>query len=415
MATSSNLLQDTRSGKPRLGRALLRLAAVALAGAGGVLGWQFLQPGSAPHPVPPAPAAVPVVVGAAERRDLDIWVTGIGSVRPLNVVDVKVRVDGQLQAVAFKEGQDVASGQLLAQIDPRPYQAALDQAQANRQKDRAQFVSAQLARARASKLASAGAGTTQALETVQAQEATLRATLDADAAAIDAAALNLGFTRVTAPMAGRVGLRQVDAGSIVHASDATGLVTVTQMQPIAALFSLPQDDLDAVRRSEKAGPLPVALDSRDGTRHLADGTLVFVNSTVDPLTGQIQLKAEFANADRSLWPGEFVSARVLTGTDRGVITVPDQAVLTGQDGPYVYAVRPDDTVSVQKVTVGPSVSGVTEIRSGLAQGQRIVVDGQSRLAPGALVTFTPPPEAATPAAAPQAAAPQAAAPQAATR
>jgi multidrug efflux system membrane fusion protein len=332
---------------------------------------------------------VPVIAGAASVRDVPVWLSGIGTVTPLNNVDVKVRVDGELQSVSFTEGQEVAAGQLLAEIDPRPYQAILAQAQATQQRDMAQLASAEQEAARAQKLASAGAGTAQNLDMARAQQAALKATLAADQAAIDSAQLNLSFTHIVSPLAGRVGMRQVDPGAIVHATDATGLVTVTEMAPIAVLFSVPQDELGEIASGQRSGPLPVAVDSRDGMQHIADGRLVFINSSVDQSNGEIELKAVFTNADRTLWPGEFVSARVLLRTDRNATVVPDQAVQTGQNGLYVYIVKPGNTVAAQEVTTGPEVAGFTEIRSGLVAGQKVVLDGQSRLAPGAHVTIAP--------------------------
>ena len=366
------------------------VAALVLIGGGAGAWWYWANTPSAPAPhAAVGGLTIPVIAGAASTRDLPVWLSGIGTVTPLNKVDVKVRVDGQLQQLFFTEGQDVAAGQLLAQIDPRPYQAVLAQAEATRQRDLAQSVNAQQEVVRAQKLASAGAGTSQNLDTMQAQQAALKATLASDEAAIDAAQLNLGFTRVTSPLAGRVGLRQVDAGSIVHATDTTGLVTVTEMAPISVLFSLPQSELSDVAAGQHKGDLPVAIDSRDGTQHIADGKLVFIDSSVDQSNGEIQLKAVFTNTDRVLWPGEFVSARVLVRTDRHAVTVPAQAVLTGQNGLYVYVVKPDDTVAPQTVVTGPTVTGFTEIRSGLETGQQVVLDGQSRLAPGTHVTVAP--------------------------
>ncbi|MCB8876054.1 efflux RND transporter periplasmic adaptor subunit [Acidisoma silvae] len=365
-------------------------AAVVLIGAGAGAWWYWANTPSAPAPHATAGGlTIPVIAGAASTRDLPVWLSGIGTVTPLNKVDVKVRVDGQLQQLFFTEGQDVTAGQLLAQIDPRPYQAVLAQAEATRQRDLAQSVNAQQEVVRAQKLASAGAGTSQNLDTMKAQQAALKATLDSDEAAIDAAQLNLDFTRVTSPLAGRVGLRQIDAGSIVHATDTTGLVTVTEMAPISVLFSLPQSELADVAAGQHKGDLPVAIDSRDGTQHIADGKLIFIDSSVDQSNGEIQLKAVFTNTDRVLWPGEFVSARVLVRTDRHAVTVPAQAVLTGQNGLYVYVVKPDDTVTPQTVVTGPTVTGFTEIRSGLQPGQQVVLDGQSRLAPGTHVTVAP--------------------------
>ena len=373
---------STRSALLRGGGVLIVLAA-----SGGIGHWAFTGP--TPAPKVNAPASIPVHVTAAKTQDVPVWLGGIGTVTPLNVVDVKVRVDGQLQAVDFKEGQMVQPGQALAQIDPRPYQASLAQAQANKQKDLAQLANARQETIRASKLASAGAGTSQNFDAMKAQEAALQATVASDQAAIDTAQLNLEFARITAPLAGRVGLRQIDPGSIVHASDATGLVTITQMAPISVLFSLPQDELATVNDAQRDGEVSVAVDSRDGARHIADGKLSYVNSSVDQNNGQVQLKAVFSNEDRALWPGSFVAARVLVRTDRNAVVVPAQAVLTGETGFYVYAVKPDNTVSAVPVKTGASDHGLVEITSGLQTGQKIVLDGQSRLAPGSHVSELP--------------------------
>jgi multidrug efflux system membrane fusion protein len=391
-ATDLKTAHSKTSASASIGAAARRavVALLIVLGGAAILYW-IASPTSSPRATAAGPAAVPVVAGSASVRDMPIWLSGVGTVTPLNVVDVKVRVDGQLQSVAFNEGEQVKAGQALAQIDPRPYQATLAQAEANRQKDLAQLANARLEVTRAGKLASAGAGTSQNLDAMRAQAAALEATIAADAAAIDAARLNLEFTRVVSPLAGRVGLRQVDPGSIVHATDAVGLVKVTQMAPISVLFSLPQDELAALTDPQRGTKLPVAADTRDGAKHIADGRLVFIDSTVDQATGQIQLKAVFDNADSALWPGEFVSARVLVRTDQAATVVPSQAVLMGESGPYVYLLKPDDTVAAQSVMVGPSVDGDTEIRSGLASGQAIVLDGQSRLRPGSHVTVTPNP------------------------
>jgi multidrug efflux system membrane fusion protein len=358
-----------------------------LAGVAAAL-WQWALPetttlGQASRP------AVPVTVAAVTMRDVPVWLSGIGTVTPLNAVDLKVRVDGQLQNIFFTEGQEVVAGQLLAKIDPRPYQATLAQADANRRRDLAQLTNARQEVVRASKLASAGAGTSQNLDAMRAQVAALQATLDADQANIDAAKLNLDFTDVTSPLAGRVGMRNADPGAIVHANDAIGLVTVTQIVPIAVLFSLPQDDLPAVMEAQRHDELVVAVDTRDGTRHIANGKLVFISNTVDQTTGQIQMKAVFANTDRVLWPGQFVSARLLLRTDRNATVVPAQAVQTGQSGLYVYVVKPDNTVVAQDVKAGPTVQGYTKIIDGLSTHQTVVVSGQTRVAPGRLVKPAP--------------------------
>jgi multidrug efflux system membrane fusion protein len=370
--------------RPRLARAAIRLLALLLLAGAGVALYR-LAVGTGAHPNVASASAetgVPVVAGPATTRDLPIWLSGIGSVQPLNVVTVKVRVDGQLEGVAFTEGQDVHTGDVLAQIDPRPLQALLNQAVANRAKDQAQLANTRLDLGRASKLATLGAGTTQSVDTLKAQAAALEAAVQADQALVDSAQLNLEFCTVTSPFDGRVGMRLVDPGAIVHASDQTGLVTVTQMQPIAVLFSLPQDDLADVLAGQSHGALAVAVSTRDGSRDLAIGKLVFIDSQVDQSNGQVRFKAIFTNADRSLWPGEFVTARVNVRTEHAVTVVPARAVQRGESGTYVYAVKSDHTVAVLAVKAGATVDGFTEVSSNVAPGDTIVFDGQSRLAPG---------------------------------
>lgn len=328
---------------------------------------------------------VPVVMGRVTTRDMPIWISGIGSVTPLKVVDVKPRVDGQIMRLAFNEGDEVPAGRLLAQIDARAYQAVLAQAQAARARDMAQFANARQEVVRNAALSQAGAGTTQSYDAAKAQAAALKAAVAADDATISAARLNVEFASIVAPIAGRVGLRQVNLGSIVHASDTTGVVTVTQMAPISVLFTLPQDSLGDVLAGLRQRSLPVSVYTRDGASHIVDGRLLFVGSSVDQTNGQFQLRAEFGNADRALWPGEFVSARVLVRTDRGATVVPTQAVQTSETGRYVYALGADGTAQVREVKAGPAVDGFTEILSGLKPGERIVVSGQSRLSAGARV------------------------------
>lgn len=381
---------DARVQPTPAGRKLFRvcIAVIVLAAvAASLWRWGLYAPAAPERTVK---RAIPVTVATVTTQDMPVWLSGIGTVTPLNAVDVKVRVDGQLQSVAFTEGQDVTIGQQLAKIDPRPYQATLAQAEANRRRDLAQLTNARQEVARAGKLTAAGVGSSQSLDTVRAQADALQATLDADQAMIDAAKLNLDFTDVTSPLAGRVGMRNADPGAIVHANDATGLVTVTQIVPIAVLFSLPQDELPAVMEAQGHGALAVAVDTRDGTQHIADGQLAFINSRVDQTNGQIQMKAEFENTTRTLWPGAFVAVRVLLRTDRNAAVVPAQAVQTGENGLYVYVVKPDNTVAAQAVETGPTVEGLTEITSGLTPGQNVVLSGQSRVAPGTLVTPSSP-------------------------
>jgi membrane fusion protein, multidrug efflux system len=329
--------------------------------------------------------AVPVTEGRAETRDVPIWLSGIGSVQPLNTVTVKMRVDGQLDRVAFTEGQDVHKGDVLAQIDPRSFRAQLKQAQANKAKDEAQLANARLDLDRSTRLEAKGAASKQSLDTQRAQVAALEATIEADQAAIELAQLQVEFSTITAPLSGRTGLRLVDPGTVVHASDANGLVTITQMQPIAVLFSVSQDELPDVLAAMARGEPVVVAYSRDGERPLATGKLVFADSQVDQGTGHVKLKALFDNSDRALWPGEFVDARAQVATVNAAIIVPARAVERGQNGTYVFRIKPDDTVEVCPVTVGHVAEGTAIITDGLAPGDRIVVDGQYRLQPGARV------------------------------
>jgi multidrug efflux system membrane fusion protein len=359
------------------------IPAFFIAGAVGL--WLVLGRGnSAPAASAVAPA-VPITEGRAETRDVPIWLSGIGSVQALNAVTVKVRVDGQLDHVAFTEGQDVHKGDVLAQIDPRPFRAQLKQAQANKAKDEAQLANARLDLDRSLTLEAKGVATKQTLDTQRSQVAALEATLEGDQAAIEMSQLQLEFSTVTAPLSGRAGLRLVDPGTVVHASDANGLVTITQMQPIAVLFTASQDELPDVLAAMGRGDPVVVAYTRGGDRPLASGKLVFVDSQVDQSTGHIKLKALFDNASRALWPGEFVDARVQVATVKAATVIPAKAIERGQNGTYVYRIKPDNSVEVSSVTVGHVAEGIAITANGLASGDRIVVYGQYRLQPGARV------------------------------
>jgi len=355
--------------------------------------WFGLVPdrGASPQAVAASPAApaeapaVPVTEGRVETRDVPIWLSGIGSVQPLNAVTVKVRVDGQLDRVAFTEGQDVRKGDVLAQIDPRSFRAQLKQAQANKSKDEAQLANARLDLERSTRLEAKGAASKQSLDTQQAQVAALGATVEADQAAIEMAQLQLEFSTITAPLSGRTGLRLVDPGTVVHASDANGIVTITQMQPIAVMFSVSQDELPDVLAAMGGGDPVVVAYTRGGERPLATGKLVFVDSQVDQGSGHVKLKALFDNTDRALWPGEFVDTRVQVATVNAATVVPAKAVERGQNGTYVFRIKPDETVEVCSVTVSHITAGIAIIADGLAPGDRIVVEGQYRVQPGARV------------------------------
>ncbi len=330
-------------------------------------------------------APVPVQTAAVAKRDLPVVRSGLGVVSPLTAVDVKVRVDGQLQSIAFSEGQDVVAGDILATIDPRPYAAAVAQAQADYDKELAQLEQAKIDEARAQKLTTTGSGTTQAAQTAAAQVKIMDATAASGKAALDTAKLNLDFATITAPISGRVGLRQQQEGAILRATDATGVVTVTQMRPIAVEFTLTQDDLADLIAGQAKGRLDVSAYSRDGAKHLADGKLSAIDSQVDSSTGMVKLKAVFANDDLSLWPGELISANITLRTDPNSIVVPSPAIQNGQMGSYVFIVNPDNKVSTASVTTGNTYSGLTAVTHGLAVDATVVTSGQSRLADGTVV------------------------------
>lgn len=337
---------------------------------------------SAPAAAKPADA-VPVSIAKAGLRDLPIWKSGVGSVQPIESVDVKPRVDGQIVRLLFKEGDMVAAGQGLAQIDPRPYKAAYDQAVAIRDRDAAQLANTRLDLDRAVKLAGMGAGTGQNVDTLKAQAAAQAASVTADQAQIDTARLNLEWTTIRSPIAGRAGLRQVNPGASVHLSDSTGIVTVTQIAPIAVIFTLPQDALAAITRADPNAE--VVVSDQAGAHDLAHGRLETIDSQVDPANGQVKVKATFANADRALWPGVLVSARLLAGVEKNVVTAPASAVQTSQNGPFVYLMKADHSVAARPVQTGATVGDVTALLSGVTVGETVVTSGQARLAPGGKV------------------------------
>jgi multidrug efflux system membrane fusion protein len=337
-------------------------------------------------PAASADAAVPVVMQAAQRKDLPIWLDAIGSVQALNTVNVRVRVDGELQKVMFTEGQMVTAGASLAQVDPRVYQALVAQAQALVAKDQAQLTNLKVNLQRATNLANAKAGPTQDVDTYRAQLAAQQATVQADQAELDNARLQLSFTQVTAPLTGRTGQRLLDVGSIAHGAEATGLVTITQMNPISVAFAVSQDDLAQILEENARQPLQVVAMSRDGKKQIASGTLSFIDSQVSAASGQIQLKAQFDNDDSQLWPGELVSARVLLNTRLDATVVPVTAVQQGQKGPYVYVVNAGQRVEPRQVDASAVVAGQQWIREGLTPGESVVVQGQSRIAPGTKVS-----------------------------
>jgi multidrug efflux system membrane fusion protein len=339
-------------------------------------------------------APPPVTVTRAQRHDVARYASGIGTVQAYQSVLVRARVDGTLERIAFIEGQDVKPGDLLAVIDPRPYAALLAQAQAKRAADAAQLQNNKLDLQRYAALARTNFASRQQLDTQQATVSQSDANLAGDDAAIATAALNLSFCNIQSPIEGVVGLRQVDAGNLVHATDTGGIVTIAQVHPISLVFTLPEEQLPAVHDAMLHGAPEVLAYTSDGGRKLSDGTLLTPSNSIDTSTGTIALKATFQNTDRKLWPGQFVAARIKLGVDRDAVTVPDAAIQHGPYGLYVFVVKPDQTAISQIVKVGYQGEGQVEITNGLQGGEDIIIAGQVRVQAGEKVS--PKPAAASP-------------------
>lgn len=341
--------------------------------------------------------AVPVTTAAAARQDLPVYLTGIGNVQALYSVLVRSRVDGTLDSVNFTEGQEVKKGDLLAVIDPRPYQAALDQATAQKAKDEAGLTNARLDLQRYAQLARNQFASQQQVDTQHATVNQLLASIKADEASIETASLNLSFSHIVSPLDGRVGLRLVDPGNLIHANDTTGIVTVTQVHPITVVFTLPEADLPRIMDARQAGPVKVLAYTSDHKARLSEGELLTLDNAIDMASGTIKLKAEFQNHDNRLWPGQFVEARLQAAVLRDVVTIPAAAVQRGQDGTYVYLVKPDSTVTMRQVEEKLEQNGVAVISKGLEGGEQVVTNGQSRLTDGVRVVARSGTEPAKPA------------------
>lgn len=366
--------------------ALMIAAAIAvLAGAG----WTMSHHAAIATPSPQAAQGAPIAVTTTtvQQRDVPLYLTGVGTVTANASVTVKVRVDGQLDKIAFTEGQDVKKGQLLAQIDPRALQAQLEQAQAQKARDQAQLLNAKLDLQRYTTLRTQDAATQQQLDTQKALVAQLEATVKTDQAQVDYAAVQLGYTTIKAPISGRTGTRLVDAGNIVHAADATGLVVINQIDPITVLFTLPEDAVHTVNKVllESHKPLKVIANKRDTNEALATGELILVNNQIDTTTGSVQLKGRFTNEKHKLWPGQYVNVNLQMDEHALALTVPSAAIQRGPDGTYVYVVNADTSVAIAPVKLTRIQDGIAIISDGVQDGQRVVLDGQYKLKPGSHV------------------------------
>ena len=362
---------------------------IAVLAPGSVFYFTHIRPldkvAAAPAPPPP----VPIVGGTVVQHDVPIYLSGVGTVIAYNTDVVRAQIQGQIISINFTEGQTVHAGDLLAQIDPRPYQALIDQYVGNLDRDQAQLVNAQANLTRYTQLGDKGWATPQLIETQNAQVGEVQAAIKTDQALIEAAKVQLSYTRLTSPIDGVVGIRQIDVGNIISPSTTNGLVVVTQLHPISLIFTLPETNLPLIQQQEQKTktPLAVLAYSQDNTIKLDQGELGLVNNEILQTTGSIQLKANFANTSNRLWPGQLVNARLLVDTRHNGLTVPAAVVQQGIHGPYAYVVKPDNTVAIQPIKVAQISDGQALIDSGLEANQQVVVDGQYKLQPGTHVTF----------------------------
>jgi membrane fusion protein, multidrug efflux system len=331
------------------------------------------------------PPAVPVVAATVHQGDVPIYLRGVGTVIAYNNVIVRSQITGQIVKIAFNQGQAVRQGDLLAEIDPRPYQAQLDQAIANRDRDQAQLVNAQANLGRYTSLQQKGYASTQLVDTQNAQLAQLQAMVKSDEGVIEQAQTNLSYTKLTAPIDGVSGIRQIDIGNIIHPTDPNGLVDVTQIQPISLIFSLPQTDFVKIQQEMARGPLAVLAFSQDDKTKLDEGKLDLIDNQIVQTTGTIRLRASFPNAKRMLWPGELIDARLLLETRHDGLTIPASAVQQGPNGSFVWVIGPDETVQTRPVTISQISEGQALVDSGLQANEKIVAEGQYRLVAGTRV------------------------------
>ena len=335
------------------------------------------------------PAAVPVVAGVVLQRDTPIYLDGIGTVNAFNNVTVHAQIDGQLRSIAYQEGQEVTAGDLLAEIDPRVLQAQLESARAKKAQDEAQLSNARSTYERNNQLLQKGLVDQQTAESYRAAFDQMSALVQADTAAVASAEVQLGYTRIIAPISGRTGLRQIDVGNIVHPSDANGLVVITQLKPISVVFTLPQQSLAKIQEATAQIPaLPIIVVDRDSRTQLDQGQLAVVDNQIDSTTGTVRLKATFPNEHLALWPGQFVNVRMLINTRKNGLIVPSSVVQRGPQGAYAFVIQPDLTVVQRSVEVAQIDGGLALVDSGLQPGERVVVDGQYKLQAGSTVSIS---------------------------
>jgi multidrug efflux system membrane fusion protein len=362
-------------------RSMIAIALLTAAGAGGLIFWHQSRAKPAKEAAVP-PETTPVVAGVVRSGPVPIYLRGVGTVIAFNNVVVRSQIAGPLIKISFRQGQTVHKGDLLAEIDPRPYQAQLDQAIANRDRDQAQGLNAQANLDRYVPLQAKGFATGQLVDTQKAQVAQFEATVKADEAVIENARVNLSYTKLTAPIDGTTGIRQIDEGNIIHPTDTNGLVDLTQIQPISLIFTLPEVTFVEIQQQMARGPVKVFAYSQDDKTKLDEGDLLLVDNQINQTTGTIRLRATFPNTQRLLWPGELVNARLLLKTEPNGLTIAAGAVQQGPKGSYVYVIGPDQSVQLRPVHVAQISEGQALIDSGLKPDETVVVDGQYKLQPG---------------------------------
>lgn len=371
--------------------AALVLCILALAGYAFLARSEKAQSGADKKGGGAAARSMPVTAVPAKKGDIGVYLAGLGSVTPNNTVTVRSRVDGQLMEVLFREGQIVRSGELLARIDPRPFEAQLAQAEGQLARDQALLKNAELDLARYRTLLQQDSIASQQIDTQEALVRQYEGTVKADQGQVESAKLQLAYSRITAPIGGRVGLRLVDAGNMIHATDPNGLIVITQLQPVTVIFSIPEDSIPGLLARMKGGKkITVEAWDREGKRKIATGYLFTVDNQIDPTTGTVKLKAVFENSGNELFPSQFVNARLLLDVVRGTVVVPAAAIQRSTRGTFAYVVKPDKTVEMRAVTLGPAQGDDQSIQAGVAPGELIVVDGADRLRDGAKVELQTP-------------------------